>query len=190
MKELHKFTGSPDLTAAQKTLFTENRQPEELYDVVNDPYEIHNLAGNPEYKNELLKMRKRLRTEMLKNDDTGLMPEPEMMRLSENSTPYEITKNQELFPVSEILDACDLMVDPHVSPDHVIQKLNDDNGFVRYWAVVSAESSEMYNSEILSELKERVKSDNFVTVQIEAAKTLIKAGEPEYVQVSDKKHGK
>ncbi len=183
MKELHKFTGSPDLTAAQKTLFTENRQPEELYDVVNDPYEIHNLAGNPEYKNELLKMRKRLRTEMLESYDTGLMPEPEMMRLSENSTPYEITKNQELFPVSEILDACDLMVDPHVSPDDVIQKLNDDNGFVRYWAVVSAESSEMYNSEILSELKERVKSDNFVTVQIEAAKTLIKAGEPEYVQV-------
>ncbi len=183
MKELHKFTGNPDLTFAQKTLFTENRQPEELYDVVNDPYEIHNLAGIPEYQNELSEMRKRLRAEMLESYDTGLMPEPEMMRLSENSTPYEITKNQELFPVSEILDACDLMVEPNVSINDVIQKLNDDNGFVRYWAVVSAESRGINNPEILSELKERVKNDNFVTVQIEAAKTLIKAGQPEYVQV-------
>ncbi len=183
MRELHKFTGDPDLTSAQKTLFAEKRQPEELYDVVDDPYEIHNLAGNPEYQNELSEMRNRLRSEMLESYDTGLMPEPEMMRLSENSTPYEITRNQELFPVSEILDACDLIIEPNFSTDKVIQKLNDDNGFVRYWTVVSAESLEMYNPEIIAELKKRVKSDDFASVQIEAAKTLIKAGEPEYVQV-------
>jgi hypothetical protein len=60
--------------------------------------------------------------------------------------------------------------------------LNDDNGFVRFWAVVAAESMEMYEPEILSELKNLAEKDEFLTVQIEAAKTLIKAGQPQYVQ--------
>lgn len=176
MQELHKFKENPDLTPAQQTLFAEKRQPEELYDVENDPFEVKNLAHDPKYKNVLDELRQKTKQEILRIYDTGFMPEPEMNRLSEKSTPYEIARNEELFPLAEILNTCDLMINPDVSADEIIQKMNDENGFVRYWAVISAESLEKYQPEILAQLHQML-NDDFATVQIEAAKTLIKAGE-------------
>jgi len=180
MKELNKFRNAEDLTAAQQTLFQPKRQPEELYDVRNDPHEVNNLDNNPEYKSVLSDMRGKLRQEILESFDTGLMPEPEMTRLAENSTPFESSKNQEVFPVAEILDACDLVIKSNVSADEILQKLKHKNGFVRYWAIVSVESLENYQPEILNQLKKMI-NDDFNIVQIEAAKTLIKAGKPQYV---------
>ncbi len=182
MQELSKFRNQPGLTPAQSILFAENRPAEELYDVVNDPYEINNLAGRPEYRQVLEQMRTNLRSEILKSFDTGLMPEPEMIRLAENSYPFDIAKNDALFPVAEVLDACDLIITPGISSDDIIRYLNHENGFVRFWTVVAVESLEFYEPEILAELKKRI-SDDFETVQIEAAKTLIKAGSHEYSDV-------
>lgn len=177
MQELSRFRGHPELTPAQKILFAEKRPAEELYDMVNDPHEVNNLAGQPQYQQVLEQMRIHLRKEILESYDTGLMPEPDMIRLAKGSTPYDVAKNKSLFPVAEILDACDLMIQPNVSPDKVIKYLNHENGFVRFWAVVAVESLEFYEPEILSELKKRL-NDDFETVQIEAAKALIKAGQP------------
>jgi len=182
MKELSKFRKASDLSAAQQTLFKPKRQPEELYDVESDPYEINNLAADPKYKQILEQMRSKLRQEILESFDTGLMPEPEMTRLAQNSTPFEITKNQDLFPITEILDACDLMIKPNLTTDEILQKLKHKNGFVRYWTVVSVESMEAYQSEILDKLEEMI-NDDFKTVQIEAAKTLIKAGRTDHVNI-------
>jgi hypothetical protein len=67
-----------------------------------------------------------------------------------------------------------------VHAEEIIQKMNDDNGFVRYWAVISVESLEQFQPEILAQLHKML-DDDFATVQIEAAKTLIKAGETETV---------
>jgi N-sulfoglucosamine sulfohydrolase len=179
MQEIYKFRNDPGLTPAQKMLFAKKRQPEELYDVENDPHEINNLAGKSEYQSILEEMRDYLRTEILESYDTGLMPEPEMIRLAQNSTPYEITKNREIFPVDEILDACDLMIQPKGNPEEIIRKLSHPNGFVRYWAVVATEYLEDYTPQVLAKLEE-LTDDTFETVQIEAAKTLIKSGRPQF----------
>jgi hypothetical protein len=120
--------------------------------------------------------------EILGSFDTGLMPEPEMTRLAENSTPFEITKNNELFPIAEILDACDLVIYPDITPLEFLQKLNHENGFVRYWTVVSVECLENYHPEIMNQLEKMV-NDEFNIVQIESAKTLIKAGHQEHVNI-------
>lgn len=175
MKELHKFRNSLDLTPAQQTLFQNKRQPEELYDTENDPNEITNLAANLEYNSVLIEMRKKLHEEIRKSFDTGLMPEPEMMRLSEGQTPYEITRNGEIYPIQEILEACDLTIKPDLTEKDIIDKLKHENGFVRYWAVVAVECIENYPPTVLQELSELL-NDEFKTVQIEAAKTLIKSG--------------
>lgn len=180
MKELSKFRNSEDLTQEQQILYVPKRKPEELYNVENDPHEVDNLAENPDYKEVLEDMRERLKWEMLESFDTGLMPEPEMMRLAENSTPYEITRNTELYPMEEILQTCNLATNENVSSNEIIEKLQHNNGFVRFWAVVAIQCLEKYEPEILIEL-EKLQKDDFKTVQIEASKTLIKAGNPEYV---------
>ncbi len=54
---------------------SDTRPAEELYDVVNDPYEVNNLANNPQYKDELNLMRKRLATWIEESGDRGQYPQ-------------------------------------------------------------------------------------------------------------------
>ncbi len=182
MQELVKFRNNANLTPAQRTLFLPERTPEELYDVENDPYEVNNLAGNPEYQEVLQEMRTKLQQEVLRTFDTGFMPEPEMNRLSKKQTPYELARNQEVFPLPEILSACNLMLEKEPDTQHILELMNHHNGFVRYWAVISVESLGFFQPEIVSCLRQML-DDDFATVQIEAAKTLIKAGDSNAVQV-------
>lgn len=182
MQELRKLEARPDLTPAQFTLFQTERAPEELYDVENDPDEVINLAEMPQYQDVLIELRQKLEQEVLRIYDTGFMPEPEMNRLAQNYTPYEIARNNELFPLQEILEASNLMLQNEMEIQTVMEKLNHPNGFVRYWALISVESKQFFEPEIIEQLHKMV-TDDFATIQIEAAKMLIKAGEPSAVQV-------
>ncbi|MFV2068704.1 MAG: sulfatase, partial [Pirellulales bacterium] len=53
--------------------------PEQLFDTVNDPHEIHNLADSkkPEHREELIKMRAALSVWMVETQDQGVFLEPE-----------------------------------------------------------------------------------------------------------------
>jgi len=56
-----KLKAKGELTKAQMACFTSQRPAEELYDVINDPYELENLAGNPDYEKKLMAMRSELK---------------------------------------------------------------------------------------------------------------------------------
>jgi uncharacterized sulfatase len=69
--------GLDDLTG----FFMSDTKPyEELYDTLVDPYEMHNLASNPAYKERLERMRTVLVDWMHRSGDKGLIPEPELLR--------------------------------------------------------------------------------------------------------------
>ncbi len=57
------------LTEAQQKCFKKPRDKEELFDIVADPYELNNLAYNPEYAQILQDMRSRLETTRAKSKD-------------------------------------------------------------------------------------------------------------------------
>lgn len=54
---------------------SEDRVAEELYDIVNDPDEVHNLATDPAYAKVLVKMRNRLEGWIQDTNDQGQYPE-------------------------------------------------------------------------------------------------------------------
>lgn len=56
-------------------IWNEDREPEELYDLQNDPYEINNLAGDADYSAELERHRKILERWISRTDDKGQYPE-------------------------------------------------------------------------------------------------------------------
>jgi len=58
--ELKKSAAAGDERAKELLKQFHNRPPEELYRVDSDPYELENLADNPEYAD----VKKRLRTEL------------------------------------------------------------------------------------------------------------------------------
>jgi arylsulfatase A-like enzyme len=76
MKELH---AEGKLTPAQEALMAPRRPEEELYDLQDDPWEIHNLADStdPAVQRVEEQLRDALETWIEENDDPGRTPEPE-----------------------------------------------------------------------------------------------------------------
>ncbi len=62
---------------SEKLLFSPERAEEELYDCINDRWQVTNLAANPDFKTELEAHRARLDRWMIETRDPG--PEPEAM---------------------------------------------------------------------------------------------------------------
>lgn len=65
------------LNEIQAKHFLPTREPEELYDLKNDPHEIVNLAKDPAYATTLIEHRDILTHWIKKTDDKGLYPERE-----------------------------------------------------------------------------------------------------------------
>lgn len=75
MQEMRRLFSENQLNDAQKLLFQNERPPEELYDVVNDPWEIQNLADNPSYNKTLRGMRAVNTDHLIAINDRGFRPE-------------------------------------------------------------------------------------------------------------------
>lgn len=71
MRELH---AEGKLNDVQAVLLADHRPAEELYDLESDPYEIHNLAGDPRHADKLSELRGALEQWMQAVGDQG--PEP------------------------------------------------------------------------------------------------------------------
>lgn len=69
------------LTGDAAYIFKDTREVEELYDLKADPYEVHNLAGLPEHRGQLLKMRKQLAHWQLTVNDKGFIEEYNLVQL-------------------------------------------------------------------------------------------------------------
>ncbi len=59
-----------DLNENQQDCFIAPRASEELYDVVNDPFQLNNLAANPDNKNDLERMQNLMNDWILEYNDT------------------------------------------------------------------------------------------------------------------------
>lgn len=74
LAQMRKLHMEGRLSPAQDMLFSENLPTEELYDLENDPYELHNLAGYPEFKNQLKRLRRQLAQWSKSTGDRGGKP--------------------------------------------------------------------------------------------------------------------
>jgi len=61
-----------ELSDREMTHFHDQKPDEELYDLEKDPYELHNLAQNPEYVDVLKEMRAKETSWLAQNKDYGL----------------------------------------------------------------------------------------------------------------------
>ena len=64
------------LNEVQRQFMGNERPAEELYDLTSDPHEVHNLANDPAYHDQLLQYRQVL-TNWVNTNDKGIYPEDE-----------------------------------------------------------------------------------------------------------------
>ncbi len=79
MREFLKLRDEGKLDSFQAAWF-KTKPVEELYDVVNDPHELYNLANDLKYKNKLIELRTAFQTWTKTVGDMGSIPEKEMIK--------------------------------------------------------------------------------------------------------------
>lgn len=95
LPELH---AEGKLTPVQEVYCAPTMPPEELYDVLNDPYEIHNLARSPEYQAVLIRLRGVLEKWIEDTHDQGRELEPPELAARGGVTKLGSNPNKGLFP--------------------------------------------------------------------------------------------
>ncbi len=71
LRLMKRLNAQKKLTPEQALFFASQRPSEELYDLQNDPHEVNNLAGHPEFDDRLIEMRKILDDWMDETGDVG-----------------------------------------------------------------------------------------------------------------------
>ena len=77
-KKFRQLMAEGKMNKDQLVFFGDTKPAEELYDLANDPHEIHNLATLPEYQKELEKQRTILNNWIADTNDQGQFPESDL----------------------------------------------------------------------------------------------------------------
>jgi uncharacterized sulfatase len=133
-KELRRLAAEGKLTGAVKDFMSPVKASEELYDTEADPHEIHNLAGSPERRPILERLRDQLHGWMIDTRDTGLLPEVEMRTRSAGGSPYDMARQGGRFDVSKVLAAAELVGRGLPAREQMTELLSDPDAAIRYWA--------------------------------------------------------
>ena len=147
------------------------KPPEELYDTHADPFEIHNLADDPQHAGRLQRMRAALRAELLATRDAGFIPEGTSERLAGEGTIYDYVQS-DAYPLERIIEVADQASarDPRHLPD-LVAAMDDPHPAIRYWGAVGCLVLGERAAPAMAQLKQRL-SDEFPDVRIAAAEAL------------------
>ncbi|MHB8897112.1 MAG: HEAT repeat domain-containing protein, partial [Thermoguttaceae bacterium] len=89
----------------QAAFFRRGKPTEELYDMSSDPWQMHNLAGDPAHGATLERMRAECERWMLDNRDLGLLSQYELYVRSAPDSPLEMGADDRRNPVGKLLKA-------------------------------------------------------------------------------------
>jgi N-sulfoglucosamine sulfohydrolase len=134
--ENHHKAGKTDKITGR---FFNTKPMEELYDTSKDPDNVNNLINNPEYKTIIAELSQAMSDWQLKNHDSALLPESEMVKRAadNNMTIYEMVRNPKLYNAAAYLETSAIALENNpANASKLYDKLKDTDGGVRYWAMV------------------------------------------------------
>jgi N-sulfoglucosamine sulfohydrolase len=99
MRELYRLRDIDSLTDAQKLWFRAQKPPFEFFDVENDPHELNNLADNPDYAGKIQELSDEMDRWLEDIDDTGIIPEAELLAKLWPGGTQPVTGNPEVIMV-------------------------------------------------------------------------------------------
>lgn len=157
--------------------FWEPKPAEELYDLKNDPDELHNIAAEKQYRDKMEEMRGLLREKVMNTRDIGFLHESEYMRRTRNTTPYEYAQSSD-YNLEEIFEAAEMVGDEEVDTQTIIDHMDDDDSGVRYWSVIALLQRLTDEPQMVNALEARLE-DASPAVALASAEALSKLGHPE-----------
>lgn len=96
MQEMRRLNKAGELVGAQRQYFRPEKPREELYDTLEDPHEVNNLADNWRYRELLQRMRAVMDEWRAETKDLGLIPEAEIWEKRRPGGVWEKTATPEI----------------------------------------------------------------------------------------------
>jgi len=119
--------------------FFRPRPAEELFDVEQDPFELHNLAGDPAHQDVLHSLRDVLRTKLKSWPDLGFFPEPALVA-DAAADPAAFGQSQRA-RISRLMDVADLNLQSFdAARPGIAAALASTDPWERYWGLVVCSS--------------------------------------------------
>jgi len=157
-----------------ETFFWETKPVEELYKIIDDPDQIHNLAGHPQYAQILHQMQDDLQSWMMDIRDTGFLPEPDMIKKAGEDTIYERCRDNKRYKLDHIMTRCHTAIKGDAGNlTDLKNMLHDEDSGVRYWGSVGCRILGDSARPLFADL-ETLLSDSSPSVRIAAAESLIR----------------
>jgi uncharacterized sulfatase len=184
MKEIRRLQASHELGDTPALFTAERKPPEELYDLVKDPHEIHNLAHDPSMRPHLLRLRQAHLDWVTRTRDLGLLPESEITLLeAEEGNRYGILRKPDsLALLTRLRDTAQQAGRPQDHVAALTQALTDPARGVRYWAATGlgnlADADGTLPTPSTTALMPRLQ-DASPAVRVAAARALALAQHPE-----------
>lgn len=161
-----------------QSIFWRTKPAEELYDTQADPWEVNNLANDPNYQDILQKLRAENRRHLLAVRDTGFLPEAEMMARAGESTIYEMARDNQQYPLEQLMAAAERAAGREAADvPKLAALLKADDAGLRYWGAVGCAVRNADAQEALPLLKLRL-LDKSPSVRVAAAEAVARLGQP------------
>ena len=172
MQSIRAAQANSSLPPAGQKMVAPTKPPEELFDCVNDPYQLNNLAGLAEYQDKLQEMRRAHAEWSDDTKDTGLIPETILRKWEKENDMaiYDLMRNKPI-PITDLRRTA--LGDAEIST--LRQNLQHDNEAVQYWAAISL-GNKIKNVKNYAELKLAL-NDETPVVRFAAARALALAGQ-------------
>jgi len=100
--------GTLQADTRQAAFFRRTKPVEELYDTASDPYQLRDLAGDPQHQTTLQEMRAECERWMVENRDLGLLSQYELYMRAERDSPLEMGADPARNPIRQLLDAANV----------------------------------------------------------------------------------
>jgi len=138
--ELFKAKKLGQLSETSLKMF-QPKPPLELYDLLQDPYELHNLAEDPKYQVTMDSLAAVLEKHIIETKDTGFMAEGQMMATAHNSSVYQMARDSNQYAIKKIIKAANL-VGKEKDLNILTSYLKDSDASVRFWALNAIDAYE------------------------------------------------
>ncbi len=153
-----------------QSVFWNTKPVEELYDTENDPWEVNNLAGNPAYRDVLVRLRDANKEWVISINDSGFIPEADLGDRTGDMSTYDYMRSGRV-NLQEIIDAAELATLGRSEYLEQLQSFLESNeSAVRYWGatglLILGERAAPAKESLLCALSDE--SANVVTVAAEA----------------------
>ena len=159
-----------------QSIFWETKPVEELYDTENDPWEVNNLAKDPEYQDVLRRMRKANKDWVSNINDVGFIPEADRIDRAGDTPLYDYMRSGKV-ENDRIIDAAEIATTgDEINLAKLQEFLTDSESAIRYWGAVGMLILEDGASSAIPELKKAL-SDESESVVSAAAEALYNLGE-------------